>query len=188
MILHGIKALLFRFKFGLANVSFNVTDRLSEIKTVLVCMPDKVEEYGAALKALKRLKTIRGKWKISAITTQKMMHLIDKKPKIKVLSYSKQDITFFGLPNETFKKTLEKSSYDLFLDFRQNFDFFSAALLKITNTPIRVCLDSANKSPFFNILIRVNPAESLADKFCIMIKYLDILSTTEMPATPAQKN
>jgi len=187
MIFDRIVALLFRFKYGLPNASENVTDQLAEIKTVLICMPKEIEEYGAALKALKRLKNKRRKWKIAAVTSQQMMNFIDERLKIKVLPFSKEDITFFGLPKTNVKKTFEKPSYDLFLDFRPNFDLFSLALLHITNTPIKVCLDCSDKSPFFNIIIRVNPAESLANKYGVMVKYIDVMSSTAQPADETQK-
>ena len=87
------------------------------------------------------------------------------------------------IPKTEIKKHFQGSSFDLILDFKPTFDIFTLTLMQLSKTQIRVCMDTPDKSPFYNITIRVNPAESLVNKYGVMVKYIDVMSSTHEETT-----
>jgi len=178
LTLNKIIAFILRLRLGFKDSSetVNIIDRLATAKTALIFMPDNVEEFGAALKALERLRKLKGSWKITVFTKAEMVSFIHERLKMKVVPYLKRDITLFGLPKTEIKKHFQGSSFDLILDLKPTFDILTLTLMRLSSAPIRVCLHSSEKSPFYNITIRINPAESLVNKYGIMVKYIDVMS------------
>ena len=157
----------------------NICEHLAMAQRVLIHMPGKVEQFGAALKSLERLRKLRPAWKITVVTKLEMVSFIDNKLRVDIIPYSREDLTFSGLPKSSLKRLVKETAFDLALDFRLKFDILSIALFRLSGAPIKVCFDSKDKSPFFNFEIRVNPAESLVNKYNAMIKYITVIAGTE---------
>jgi len=153
----------------------NIVAALANSNNVLIYMPDKIDQFGAALKALQELRKVRPEWKISVITKHEMISFFDKKLKLELFPYSKNDLNIFGLPKQTFKKLFRNATFDLALDLQLEMDVLSIVLFKLSNAPLRVCFDHQTKSPFYNLGIRVNAAETLKDKYSAMVKYITIV-------------
>lgn len=189
LTLNKIITFIFRLRHGFKDSSetVNIIDKLATAKTALIFMPENVEEFGAALKALERLRKLRTSWKITIFTKAEMVSFIHERLKVKVVPFLKRDINLFGLPKTEIKKHFQGSSFDLILDFKPTFDIFTLTLMQLSNTQIRVCMDTPDKSPFYNIAIRVNPAETLVNKYSVMIKYINMIADSNRVQTPAEK-
>lgn len=165
-----------KFKMFQKHQAVDICQKLANAKKVLIYMPQKVEQFGAALKALERLRKARPKWKITVLSKMEMVSFIDTKLKLDILPYSKNDINFAGLPRTALRQLIQKSNFDIALDLNLKFDIFVIALFNISNAPIRVCFNNNEKAPFHNVEIRVNQAESLTNKYNAMVKYITMIS------------
>ncbi len=152
--------------------TINISGLLGEAQHVLIYLPTKVEEYGAALKSLERLRKLKPKWKITVISKLELVGFIDKRLKVNILPFSAEDINFAGVPRTAIKNLVKATKFDLALDFEPSFDIISIMLIDISGAKVKVCFDNKTKAPFYNFEIRVNPAESLPDKYNAMIKYV----------------
>lgn len=159
----------------------NISEQLSRTKSVLIFMPTKVEQFGAALKSLESLRKLRSKWKITVVTKLEMVSFIDSKLKVNILPYSKEDLNFAGVPKAAIKQLIRNTNYDLALDFKIKFDLLAVMLFEMSGAPIKACFDSPEKSQFYNFAIRVTAAESLANKYSAMIKYITVMAGSENP-------
>jgi len=185
MIFNKVVGSYFRLKCRLfaKYPAINICEQLVRASRVLIYMPSRVEQFGAALKSLERLRELRPGWKITVVTKLEMVSFIDNKLKVEILPYSGEDLTFAGLPKASLKQLVKDATFDLALDFRLKFDVLGIVLFKLSGAPIKVCFDSKEKSPFYNFEIRVHPAESLTNKYNAMIKYITVIAGTECPET-----
>ncbi len=178
-----------QYRFSEKNEAINVVERLALAKRVLVFMPAKVEHFGAALKALEKLREKRPAWRITVVTKLEMVSFIDNRLKLDILPYSSEDINLLGLPKGAIKKHFQKSSYDLALDFEFGFSVLAIKLFDLSQAALRACFDDDEKSFFYNFGIRVNPVEPLANKYSVMVKYITIVADSYNPtATVAGAN
>lgn len=183
MILSRTVGSFLRFKYKLfrKRPAVNICEQLAKTNSVLIFMPTKVEQFGAALRSLESLRKLRPKWKITVVTKLEMVSFIDSKLKVDILPYSKGDQNFAGVPKSAIKQLVRNTNYDLALDFKIKFDLLSVMLFELSGAPIKVCFGSPEKSPFYNFEIRVNPAESLPNKYNAMIKYITAMIGSETP-------
>ncbi|MFQ5652381.1 MAG: hypothetical protein ACE5IY_20820 [bacterium] len=183
MIIARIVGAYLRFKsrWFEQHPAINICQHLAQARKVLIYMPRKVEQFGAALKSLERLRKLRPAWRITVINKMEMVNFIDTKLKVEILPYSSDDINFAGMPKAQIKQLIQKSEFDLALDLTLKFDLFVIALFNLSSAPIKVCFENSEKSPFHNVEIRVNPAESLTNKYNAMVKYINMIAGAVEP-------
>lgn len=168
-----------RQKIFLKPRSINVCDQLAQSNKIIIYMPNRVEEFGAALKSLENLRKLQPEWKITVITKLEMVSFLDSKLKIDIIPYSNEDLNFFGLPKSSLKGLIQNKTYDLFLDFKLKFDVLCVLLLMQSGAPLRACFNNKEKSPFYNFEIRINPSESLTNKYNAMVKYITVIADSK---------
>ncbi|NIR48362.1 glycosyltransferase family 9 protein [candidate division KSB1 bacterium] len=154
--------------------------QLAATKKVLIFMPNKIENFGIALKSLNQLREHKPDWQITVVTKVEMVSFIDNRLKVDILPYSNDDSSILGLPKGSLREHFDKQSYDLALDFEPTFDLICIKLFEFSDAKVKVCFDSPDKSPFYNFSIRVNPVESLENKYGAMIKYLVVISQSKI--------
>jgi ADP-heptose:LPS heptosyltransferase len=169
-------ALRLKFRISEKAGAVDVVERLAKAHKILIFMPVRVEHFGVALKALEKLREKRPNWRITVIAPLEMVSFIDSRLKLDILPYSTEDINLLGLPKNALKQHLQKSSYDLAIDFEFDFSLLAVKLFDCSGAPLRACFDSDEKSFFYNFGIRVNPVESLANKYSVMIKYITVIA------------
>ena len=177
-----------KYKLFTKHPSINVVEQLVRTENVLIFMPNKIEHFGAALKSLENIRKLKPNWKITVITKLEMVSFIDSNLKIDILPYSNDDLNFFGLPKDSIKKLFDKTSFDLALDLKLKFDIISIILFQLSGAQLKVSFDSTEKAPFYNFGIRVNPAETLTNKYNAIVKYITMFAgspTTEQPLSNA---
>lgn len=189
MIKNIVGALLrIKYKLFAKYPPINVVDQLRQTTAILIYMPNRVEDFGAALKSLEKLRAAKPKWKVTVITKLEMVGFIDKHLKVDIIPYSKEDLSFLGLPRDSLRKLFASASYDLALDLKIQFDILTVILFQLSGAPLRVSFDSTEKSPFYNFGIRVNTAETLTHKYNSIIKYITAIAgaTSEQKVSAAQ--
>ncbi|RMF60382.1 MAG: hypothetical protein D6743_15015 [Calditrichaeota bacterium] len=167
-------ALRFKHRYFSRPPSINILEHLAQAKRVLVFMPSKIDQFAAALKSLETLRRIRPEWKITAVTRLDMVSLLEDKLKVEILPYSKADINVLGLPKPSMRALFQKAPFDLALDLKMQFDLMTVVIFQLSRAPLRVCFDTREKSPFYNLGIRVNSADPLAHKYETMVKYVTL--------------
>jgi ADP-heptose:LPS heptosyltransferase len=171
--------LVLKFRLWRQNRSINISEHLAKVQSVLVYMPSKIVHFAAALKTLESLREKRPNWRITAITHQQTVKLIDERLKVEILPYSSQDLTFFGLPKGSIRRHFNNNTYDLALDLSLSLDPISIMLFQWSGAPLKVCLESKEKAPFYNFGIRVNNAEPLEKKYNAMLKYITVMADSK---------
>ncbi len=186
MIIAKLLGVYFRLKYKWVSSqpAVDICQRLAQTRKVLIYMPRKVEQFGAALKALEQLRRLRPAWKVTVISKMEMVNFIDNKLRVEILPYSKEDINFNGLPKASLRQLIKKSDFDLALDFTLKFDIFIIVLFNLSSATIKVCFADNEKAPFHNVEIRINQAESLTNRYNAMVKYITMIAEAGKPRTP----
>jgi hypothetical protein len=166
-----------KYKLFKRSESVDIIQKLADAKRILIYMPDDIEQFGAALKSLERLRELQPNWELTIITKIETVNLIDdKRLRLKILPYSSLDVNIFGLPKPSLKASIATIRFDLALDFKLKMDVLSVLLFQVCGAPVKVALDMQEKSLFYNLAIRVNPAETLHNKYGAMVKYINIMA------------
>ncbi len=168
-----------RQKIFIRTRAINVCDQLVKSNKIIIYMPNRVEEFGAALKSLENLRSLQPEWEITVITKLEMVSFLDSKLKVDIIPYSNEDLNFFGLPKSSLKGLIQNKAYDLFLDFKLKFDVLCVLLLMQSGAPLRACFNNKEKSDFYNFEIRINPSESLTNKYNSMVKYITTIADSK---------
>ena len=173
-----------KYKLFAKHPSINVVEQLVRTENVLIFMPNKIEHFGAALKSLENLRKLKPNWKITVITKLEMVTFIDSNLKVDILPYSNDDLNFFGLPKESIKRLFDQTTFDLALDLKLTFDIISIILFQLSGAPLKVSFDSTEKAPFYNFGIRVDPAETLTNKYNAIVKYITLIASSPTKEQP----
>lgn len=178
MTFPNLIASVLRIKYHLfgSGQPIDVIDQLTRTNRVLIYMPTRIEQFGGALKALTKLRELKPDWDITVLTKLEMVSFIDNQMKVDIVPYSKEDLNFVGMPKSSIKQLFQKAAFDLAIDFKLQFDPLSITIFQMSGAPIKVCIDSEDKSPFYNFGIRVTSTESLTDQYDILVKYITTLS------------
>ncbi|RMD92857.1 MAG: hypothetical protein D6814_16330 [Calditrichaeota bacterium] len=163
----------------------DVVSYFLKVRTLLILMPEKVEDFGLALKKLEALKKQFPKSKFMSVIRHNFSTFVSKEQFETVYVLGPRDLTLFGLPRRSFLKNLLGSPYDLVIDFNNDFDIATTYLCSRIDGKLKVCLSHPYREPFYNLQIRTKNSDSLDKKFNTLLKYLSILA---QPSPQARKN
>ncbi len=162
-------------------VPVNISGHLANARNVLLLLPRQPEQFSVAVKALGKLSGLKPAWKITVVSPIEMVGFIDKKIRVKILPFSKADVNVLGMPRTSVKRLIQDSPFDLALDFGFKFDLLTVMLLDASGAAVKACFNNKKKAPFYNLEIRVNPAESLDKNYAAFVKYVTLLSGSTTP-------
>lgn len=177
-----------RNRFSKNPSSISIFDQIEQTQRVLVYMPGRVEQFGDALRTLESLMKKRPGWKFTVVTKAEMEGLVKDRIKARILSYTKDDLNLLGFPRGRLQNLVTKHSYDLALDFSLGFEVLCVKLFQLCQAPIRACLDHDSKSIFYNFSIRVNPVDSLFNRYQAIVKYLTLSVEGNQVDVPSTQN
>lgn len=173
-----------KYQIRQKNHTIDIGQHLASVRRILIYMPDNTEQFKVALNSLGKLSEKVPASKLTLIANTDRIGLIDKRIKVKVLTYSSMDINLLGLPKKSLLQLFENSSYDMALDLNPGFDLLSILLFQHSKAPLKVCFDSREKSPFFNFSIRTNVGQSLQKKYDSLFQYITLPEQSKTKKRP----
>lgn len=167
--------------------ALNISEHLANMEKVLVCMPGKLATFETALSFAKNLQQGLSDVHLSLLVSKELAGKIKRKDKMTVIEYSDADTNFLGLPNDALSQRVSKEAFDLVLDLNCEYDPFTILIGLRSNAPLRACLHSEKKAPFFNIGIRTAENQSVERRYDVLEKYLLMLHPGKEPLKPIKQ-
>ncbi len=170
------KQLMWNRRSGSDDDANDILSNLSNVRSVLLFLPENHEDFGLALNRLKETRKFFPRADFYGLVRANYASFVAGNRFKNLFVLSPQDLGLTGLPKRTFMNTISKFAYDLLIDFNNDFDIVSTYICSRVQAKVRVCLEHPGREPFYNLLIRAHSSESLDDKIDTMFKYLSILS------------
>lgn len=154
----------------------DVVSQFASIRSILIVLPEDAADLRTALTKVQFLKTLFPQSRRYGVL--RADHASHVAPSLfeKLFVVARDDLTLFGLPRRPLLKTIMNTSYDLVIDFNQEFDILAAYLCSKLPGAVRACLAHPCREPFYNLQIRANHNDSLDQKIDTMFKYLSTLA------------
>ncbi len=162
--------------------TIDILARLADVKSVLIFMPEIHDDFGLVLNRLHEFKAFFPQAKFNGVIRSTYASFVGANTFQQLYVLGPQDIGLLGLPKREFLAAISKSSYDLLIDFNNEFDIISTYLCSRIDANVRVCLAHPHREPFYNLQIRADSCETLDEKINTLFKYLAILTQQTVSA------
>jgi ADP-heptose:LPS heptosyltransferase len=145
---------------------------LVEARTILVIMPDKVEDFGIARKFIAKLMDDFSTAKFQFVMRQNYQSLLNDEQNYGTIFVSDKDVNFWGLPKKELKDKILATEYDIVIDLNHEFHLPSTYLCLKSRASLKICFDHNKREPFYNFYFRTPTNVSLNSKYKKLIQYL----------------
>jgi len=167
-----IPFLKFTARFRKSNHVVDIFGTLTEARSIMVFMPDRLEDFGIARKFMVKLMDDFSKAKFQFVIRQNYQSLLDGDQRYGTIFVSEKDVNLLGLPKKELKKKILAAEYDIVIDLNDDFHLPSTYLCQKSRASLKICLDHEKREPFYNFYFRTQPNESLENKYKKLIQYL----------------
>jgi hypothetical protein len=139
---------------------YNFSHELKKVKKILVILPSK-DEYTETIQSfVKRLTEIFEKARVSTFVDS---------------SLRKTDISWLGVPNEQYLKSIQDEQFDLVIDINIVQDRICAYLCALSGASMRLNLASGEYDFIYNLQFRADPQKKLNEQLNNIISYFVFL-------------
>jgi len=162
----------------------NVVDvfgTLSEARSILVFMPDKLEDFGIARKIMFTLMNDFSKARFHFVIKQNYQSLLNGDQDYGTIFVSGRDVNFFGLPKKELKDKILATKCDIAIDLNDDFHLPSTYLCLKSRASLKICLDHKQREPFYNFYFRTPKDVDLGKRYKKLIQYLKNNVKSEPP-------
>lgn len=97
---------------------------------------------------------------ITVILDVKYLSFFKSRFNNEVITYSLQDINYFGLPTKDFLNKLKYLDLDVVLDLNENDNYFSTSITNYVRTKIKISIFENKKDEFYNLILLTNSREN----------------------------
>lgn len=164
--------LKFLAKFRIKPIVVNVFATLAEARTILILMPDELDDFGIALKHLVSVQKIFLNARIVLVLRDSYKNLVPDSSKYGMIIVAPKDVNLLGLPKKELVAELMASNYDIAIDLNYRFHLLSTYLCQKSGASLRICLEHSEREPFYNFSIRSSNTDKLEKKYQNLFKYL----------------
>ncbi len=166
-------------KIRQSNHVVDVFGTLAEARSVLVFMPDKLEDFGIARKFLKNLMNDFSNAKFRFVMRESYRSLLNGNQNYGTIFVSGRDVNFWGLPKKELKQKILATKYDIVIDLNDDFHLTSTYLCLKSRASLKICFDHDKRESFYNFYFRAQANTSLNNKYKKLIQYLKNDITSE---------
>ena len=159
-------------KFRKSDHVVDVFGTLAEAQSILVFMPDKLEDFGIARKFLKNLTDDFSNAKFHFVMRESYRSLLDGDQNFGTIFVSDRDVNFMGLPKNVLKQKILATEYDIVIDLNDDFHLPTTVLCHKSRASLKICFDHDMREPFYNFYFRAQSNVSLNNKYKKLIQYL----------------
>lgn len=150
----------------------DVFGTLTEARSVLVFMPDKLEDFGIARKFLTKLLNDFSNARFQLVMRESYRSLLNGDQNYGTIFVSDRDVNFLGLPKKVLKQKILATEYDIVIDLNDDFHLPSTYLCLKSRASLKICFDHEKREPFYNFYFRARPNVSLKTKYNKLLQYL----------------
>ena len=147
---------------------------LTSAKSVLIIMPDNLEEFGTANNFISDIKSEFVNAKFFFLSRKNYQTLLDLDKTDGTIFVTADDINYFGLPKKKLRQKIMAAACDVIIDLNLGFHLLSTLLCYLSKAPMRICFDETNREPFYNFSYRANSERNVEEKYQGLIKYMGI--------------
>lgn len=97
---------------------------------------------------------------ITVILDVKYLSFFKSRFNNEAITYSLQDINYFGLPTKDFLNKLKYLDLDVVLDLNENDNYFSTSITNYVRTKIKISIFENKKDEFYNLILLTNSREN----------------------------
>ena len=165
-------------KFRKTDLVVDICGTLAEARTVLVFMPDKLEDFGIARKFIEKLIEDFKNAKFQFVMRESYRSLLNGNQNFGTIFVADRDINFWGLPKKVLKQKILATTYDIVIDLNDDFYLPGTYLCLKSRASLKICFDHEMREPFYNFYFRARENVSLNTKYKKLIQYLknDVIS------------
>ncbi len=160
-------------KFRKSDHVVDVFGTLAEARSILVFMPDKLEDFGIARKFLKKLMDDFSNAKFQFVMRESYRSLLNGDHNFGTIFVSDRDVNFLGLPKRELKQKILATEYDIVIDLNNDFHLTTTFLCQKSRASLKICFDHDMREPFYNFYFRAQTNDSLNNKYKKLIQYLN---------------
>jgi len=150
----------------------DVFGTLAEARSILVFMPDKLEDFGIARKFLTKLMDDFSNAKFQFVMRESYRSLLNGDRNFGTIFVSDRDVNFLGLPKKELKQKILATEYDIVIDLNDDFHLPTTFLCQKSRASLKICFDHDMREPFYNFSFRAQSDESLNNKYKKLVQYL----------------
>jgi len=155
-----------------SNHVVDVFGTLVGARSILVFMPDNLEDFGIARKYIVKLMDDFSGAQFHFVMRHSYKSLLNGDQNYGTIFVSNKHVNFFGLPKKELKQKILATKYDIVVDLNDDFHLPTTYLCLISRASLKICFDHKNRDPFYNFYFRTQPNESLDNKYRKLIQYL----------------
>ncbi len=167
-----ISFLIVTTKFRKSDYVVDVFSTLAEAHSILLFMPDKLEDFGVARKFIEKLMDDFSNAKFQLVMRVGYGSLLNGDKKYGTIFVSDKDVNFWGLPKKELVRKIIAAEYDIVIDLNDDFHLLSTYLCLKSRAKLKICFDHENREPFYNFFFRARENTTLNTKYKKLIQYL----------------
>ncbi|OQX95753.1 hypothetical protein B6I21_03750 [candidate division KSB1 bacterium 4572_119] len=146
---------------------------ISSAKSILVFMPDKMEDFRIAQKFVHEIEKDFPAAKVDFCTNHSYQEQLNFSKEYGTIFVTSEDISPLGLPKRKLQHKIMATNYDIVIDLNQDFYPISTYLCNKANAVLKICLDEQQREPFYNFRFRINLPMNLEEKYKKLFRYLE---------------
>ena len=165
-------------KFRKRDHVVDVSGTLAEARSILVFMPDKLEDFGVAQKFIEKLMDEFSNARFQFVMRESYRNLLNVEKKYGTIFVTDKEVNFWGLPKKELVRKIIAAEYDIVIDLNDDFHLPSTYLCLKSRASLKICFDHEKREPFYNFYFRASENTTLNSKYKKLIQYLnsDVLS------------
>jgi len=173
-----IPFLIMTAKFRKRDHVVDVSGTLAEARSILVFMPDKLEDFGVARKFIEKLMDDFSNARFQFVVKESYRSLLNGDKKYGTIFVTDRDVNFWGLPKKELVGKIVAAEYDIVIDLNDDFHLPSTYLCFKSRASLKICFDHEKREPFYNFYFRARENTTLSTKYKKLIQYLknDVMS------------
>ena len=150
----------------------DVGEKLSHTMTALLIAPERPEEFMLASEHLDDLQRVFPGTQFYYMFEKAYGEAVKKRSHFQILTYSNDEMYFFGLPKSSMVEGIKSRSFDVVIDLNNDFSLMAAYVTMISDAKLRICLHHDKRDTIYNFQLRTNEDYSIGERFASLIKCL----------------
>ncbi len=154
----------------------DISDCLAQAVTALIIMPTlPPAQQPTALRLLADFQAAFAETHLTVLIEKNAASRLVAQENLQILTFTPEDLTFYGLPRKALQETVRARHFDLVLDLTERFDLVATCLCLVSDAKLRVALQHPKRDSLYHFQVRVAEHHSLEMKYDSLLKYLTCL-------------
>lgn len=153
----------------------NICEAIKSARSVMFCMPSDNYLLNSAQQLINLFVKQHPDWQVTVVGRSAVSPQPSGPGRREVITFSDNDMTFYGKPSSIVVERVAKQKYDLAIDLSIPYDFTNLVLIWNADADLRVGFHDLKRELFFGFLFRQHQ-DTLPDKaYQTLLKHLEDL-------------